>query len=173
MIYSYEHKIRPLCVGSCKGLLFLSTMDDEKWMRFALDEAKEAFRKDEIPIGAVIIRDGRLISRGYNMTETLQDATAHAEMIAITAAEQKVGKYLQDCTLYVTVEPCLMCAGAIGWSQIKRVVYGTDDVKKGFSTYLKPGVSPFHPKAPIVSGILEKECRELLIEFFRKKRGIL
>ncbi|MDE6264304.1 MAG: nucleoside deaminase [Paramuribaculum sp.] len=143
--------------------------DDEKFMRIALDEAMRAEESGEVPIGAVIVCDGRVIGRGHNLTETLNDVTAHAEMQAITAAAEATGgKYLSKCTLYVTVEPCLMCAGAIGWSQIKRIVYGAADSKRGYSTYTP---MPFHPKATVTTGVLEAECSALIKNFFAKKRG--
>ena len=143
--------------------------DDERFMRAALDEARLALEADEVPIGAVVVSQGRIIGRGHNSTEMLRDITAHAEMIAITAAETTAGgKYLTDATLYVTVEPCLMCAAAIGWSQIKRVVYGTDDPKRGFSTFVSR--QPFHPKAVVESGVLADECAELMRKFFANKR---
>ena len=142
--------------------------DDEKYMSLALAEALQALAKDEIPIGCVIVSQGQIIGRGHNLTETLQDVTAHAEMQAITAAAQTLGgKYLPDTTLYVTVEPCPMCAGAIGWAQISRVVYGAADPKRGYTTYA-PRV--LHPKATVTSGVLEDECRELIQEFFKSKR---
>lgn len=146
--------------------------DDEKWMRLALEEAHIALQEGEIPIGAVIIKNNRLIARGHNMTETLHDPTAHAEMIAITSATQNIGKYLQGCSLYVTVEPCVMCAGAIRWSQFSRVVFGTKDIKRGYSTYIPKPLSPFQPKTIVKAGILENECRSIITEFFRKKRRI-
>ncbi|MDE5821422.1 MAG: nucleoside deaminase [Paramuribaculum sp.] len=143
--------------------------EDERFMRIALDEANKAAEIDEVPIGAVIVCDGRVIGRGHNMTETLNDVTAHAEMQAITAAEAAMGgKYLDKCTLYVTVEPCLMCAGAIGWSQLKRIVYGAGDSKRGYTTYTQ---SPFHPKATVTSGVLADECSALMKSFFAKKRS--
>ena len=143
--------------------------EDERFMRRALDEANKAAEIDEVPIGAVIVCDGRVIGRGHNMTETLNDVTAHAEMQAITAAEAAMGgKYLDKCTLYVTVEPCLMCAGAIGWSQLKRIVYGAGDSKRGYTTYTQ---SPFHPKATVTSGVLADECSSLMKSFFAKKRS--
>lgn len=143
--------------------------EDERFMRIALDEANKAAEIDEVPIGAVIVCDGRVIGRGHNMTETLNDVTAHAEMQAITAAEAAMGgKYLDKCTLYVTVEPCLMCAGAIGWSQLKRIVYGAGDSKRGYTTYTQ---SPFHPKATVTSGVLADECSSLMKSFFAKKRS--
>ena len=142
--------------------------DDEKYMSLALAEARQALAKDEIPIGCVIVSQGQIIGRGHNLTETLQDVTAHAEMQAITAAAQTLGgKYLPDTTLYVTVEPCPMCAGAIGWAQISRVVYGAPDPKRGY-TLFAPRV--LHPKATVTSGVLEDECRELIQEFFKSKR---
>jgi tRNA(adenine34) deaminase len=137
-------------------------------MRLALAEARKALEADEIPIGCVIVSQNRIIGRGHNLTETLQDVTAHAEMQAVTAAEQTLGaKYLQDATLYVTVEPCAMCAGAIGWAQIKRIVYGAPDPKRGFSLYAP---RTFHPKASVTAGVLEDECRMLMQNFFRLKR---
>lgn len=142
--------------------------DDAKYMSIALTEARKALAKDEIPIGCVIVSQGQIIGRGYNLTETLSDVTAHAEMQAITAAAETLGgKYLPDATLYVTVEPCPMCAGAIGWAQIKRIVYGAPDPKRGYATYA-PRV--FHPKATVTAGVREQECRELIQEFFRNKR---
>ncbi len=137
-------------------------------MRIALDEAHKALINDEIPIGCVIVSNNQIIGRGHNLTETLGDVTAHAEIQAITAAAETLGgKYLPEATLYVTVEPCVMCAGAIGWAQISRVVYGAPDPKRGYATY-----SPraFHPKATVTAGVLEDECRELIQEFFKKKR---
>ena len=142
--------------------------DDERFMRIALDEAQQAAQEGEIPIGAVVVSDGTVIGRGHNMTEALNDVTAHAEMLALTAAAQTLGgKYLPKCTLYVTVEPCLMCAGAIGWSQISRIVYGASDQKRGYSVFTP---RPFHPKALVKSGVLSEECALLMKEFFQKKR---
>ncbi len=141
---------------------------DEQYMRKALAEAEAAFESGEIPIGAVVVCKDRVISRGHNLTETLCDVTAHAEMQAITSAAAYLGgKYLSDCTLYVTVEPCVMCAGAIGWAQVRRVVYGAADEKRGFTRYA-PGA--LHPKAEVTSGVLEAECRKLMQDFFRDKR---
>lgn len=138
-------------------------------MRAALDEAQQAFEADEIPIGAVVVCQGRIIGRGHNLTEQLNDVTAHAEMQAITAAANTLGgKYLQDCTLYVTVEPCMMCAGAIGWSQLSRIVYGAGDEKRGYSAFTNR--HPFHPKATITPGVLADECKELMQRFFKSKR---
>ena len=140
----------------------------EKFMREALREAALAAAEDEVPIGAVIVWNGRVIAKGHNMTERLADPTAHAEMIAITAATEAVGgKYLNDCTLYVTVEPCPMCAGALAWSQIGSVVYGTSDPNRGFSRFTP---SLMHPKTVIVSGILENECSNIVTDFFKSKR---
>ena len=144
--------------------------EDEKVMRYALAEAQAALAEDEIPIGAVIVCNGRVIGRGHNLTERLCDVTAHAEMQAITAAADTLGgKYLTDCTLYVTVEPCLMCAGAIGWSQISRIVYGAEDDKRGYHIYT-PQRQPFHPKATVCAGVLRDECAALIKNFFADKR---
>ena len=145
-----------------------ASSDDERFMALALDEARKALSKDEIPIGCVIVSQNQIIGRGHNLTETLADVTAHAEIQAITAATQTLGgKYLPDATLYVTVEPCPMCAGAIGWAQISRIVYGAPDPKRGYATYA-PRV--LHPKATVTPGVLEKECRALMQEFFKSKR---
>ena len=144
------------------------TADDEKYMRMALREAEAAQQADEVPIGAVIVCHGRVIARGHNLTETLTDVTAHAEMQALTAAAATLGgKYLTDCTLYVTVEPCLMCAGALGWSQISRIVYGATDDKRGYHIYC---ANPFHRKTQVTSGVLAEECAALITDFFRRKR---
>lgn len=141
---------------------------DELYMRKALAEAEEAMRAGEIPIGAVVVCKDRIISRAHNLTETLCDVTAHAEMQAITSAANLLGgKYLTDCTLYVTVEPCVMCAGAIGWAQIPRVVYGAADEKRGFHEYAPRAM---HPKATVTGGVLEEECARLMKEFFRGRR---
>lgn len=137
-------------------------------MREALREAGYAVSEDEVPIGAVVTCRGRIIGKGHNMTERLNDPTAHAEMIAITAATEAMGgKYLNDCTLYVTVEPCPMCAGALAWAQIGRVVFGASDPKRGFSLF---SPSLMHPKTEVVSGVLADECSNLVTEFFRNKR---
>lgn len=142
--------------------------DDERFMRLALSEAQKALAADEIPIGCVVVSQNQIIGRGHNLTETLQDVTAHAEIQAITAAAQTVGgKYIPDATLYVTVEPCPMCAGAIGWAQISRIVYGAPDPKRGYTTFAPRAL---HPKAMVTSGVLETECRELIQEFFKRKR---
>ena len=141
---------------------------DERFMREALREAQAAAAEDEVPIGAVVVCRDRVIAKGHNMVEALSDPTAHAEMIAITAACEAVGgKYLTDCTLYVTVEPCPMCAAALGWSQISRVVYGAPDPKRGYS-----GFSPnlLHPKTEIEGGVLADECSELVSGYFKNKR---
>lgn len=145
------------------------TPADIRMMHRALAEAREAFDSGEIPVGAIVECRGVIIGRGHNLTECLGDVTAHAEMQAITAAARTMGgKYLAGCTLYVTVEPCVMCAGAIGWAQISRVVIGCPDPKRGYSAYTSR--SPFHPKAEVVIGVLEDECRELMQDFFRQKR---
>lgn len=142
--------------------------ENEKYMKDALREALCAESEGEVPIGAVIVCRGRIIAKGHNMTERLNDPTAHAEMIAITAATEAMGgKYLSDCTLYVTVEPCPMCAGALAWSQIGKVVYGAIDPKRGFSLF---SPSLMHPKTEVVAGVLADECGGLVTEFFRKKR---
>ena len=142
--------------------------EDSKYMAEALREAKAALEEGEIPIGAVVICRGRIIGKGHNMTEKLHDATAHAEMIAITAATEAMGgKYLSDCTLYVTVEPCPMCAGALNWSQIGRIVYGAIDPKRGYSLF---SPSLLHPKTQVSAGVLAEECAELITGFFKDKR---
>ncbi len=141
---------------------------DQRFMRIALDEAHKAMDKDEVPIGAVVVAGNQVIARGHNLTETLTDVTAHAEMQAITSASDYLGgKYLTECTLYVTVEPCIMCAGALGWSQIKRVVYGASDDKRGYHTFCE---NPFHKKTEITGGVLTEECSELMTTFFKNKR---
>lgn len=143
-------------------------LKDEQYMRKALIEAKAAEAEGEIPIGAIIVSGDRVISRAHNLTETLHDVTAHAEMQAITAAADLLGgKYLADCTIYVTVEPCVMCAGAIGWAQISRLVYGAEDDKRGYHKYAPDAL---HPKATVTSGVLEEECRTLMQQFFKDKR---
>lgn len=150
-------------------MIDLTAKEDDRFMRAALDEARQAFDADEVPIGAVVVCGGRIVGRGHNMTETFNDVTAHAEMQAITAAVNALGgKYLPECTLYVTVEPCVMCAGAIGWSQIRRVVYGAGDEKRGYLTFTRK--PPFHPKAVVVSGVLAGESAELMRSFFARKR---
>lgn len=143
-------------------------MTDEDFMRQALQEAHKAFDEDEIPVGAVVVCQGRIIARAHNQTETLTDVTAHAEMLAITSAASWLGgKYLTDCTLYVTVEPCPMCAGALGWAQVSRVVWGTDDEKRGYRRFA-PEV--LHPKTEVTSGVLADECAALMKTFFKNRR---
>ena len=143
--------------------------DHEKYMKAALAEARIAEEDGEIPIGAVVVWKGRIIAKGHNMTEMLHDPTAHAEMIAITAATEAVGgKYLTDCTLYVTVEPCPMCAGAMAWAQIGSLVYGADDPKRGFTMF---SPSLMHPKTVVTSGILKEECSSIVSEFFKARRN--
>ena len=143
-------------------------MMDETFMRHALNEALVALDEGEVPIGAVVVADGHIIGRGHNLVEKLQDPTAHAEMQALTAATETLGgKYLPKCTLYVTVEPCIMCAGAIGWAQVGRVVWGADDAKKGFRTYSE---RVFHPKTEVVHGVLVEECEALMADFFASLR---
>ena len=142
--------------------------EDEKFMREALREAYAAADDGEIPIGAVVVWKGRIIGRGHNQTERLHDTTAHAEMLAITAATEAMGgKYLSDCTLYVTVEPCPMCAGAMAWAQLGRVVYGAPDQRRGYSLF---SPSLLHPRTEAVGGILQEECVQLMLDFFREKR---
>lgn len=154
-----------------KYINFEDTSDavsDEIYMKEALKEARKALEQDEVPIGAVIVSKGRIIGRGHNLTERLKDVTAHAEMQAFTAAANYIGgKYLQYCTLYVTVEPCVMCAGAAYWTQITRIVFGARDEKRGFSLF---GNDLLHPKTTVISGILEPECAALITSFFRNKR---
>lgn len=141
---------------------------DEQYMRHAIAEAEAALAEGEIPIGCVVVCKDRIIARAHNLTETLNDVTAHAEMQAITSAANALGgKYLTDCTLYVTVEPCVMCAGALGWAQVRRIVYGARDDKRGFSRFAP---NALHPKAAVLSGVLEDKCRTLMQEFFRSKR---
>jgi tRNA(adenine34) deaminase len=143
--------------------------EDNEFMRMALREAEAAMNAGEVPIGCVIVSRGRIISRGHNLTEMLHDVTAHAEMQAITSAADALGgKYLQGCTLYVTVEPCVMCAGAIGWAQLTRLVYGASDEKRGYTQFAPKAL---HPKCEVTKGVLEDECRELMLRFFKEKRG--
>ena len=142
--------------------------DDNFYMKQALAEAKEAYRQGEIPIGAVVVCRDKIIAKSHNLTELLHDVTAHAEMQAITAAAEHLGgKYLSDCTLYVTVEPCVMCAGALGWSQISRIVYGAPDEKRGYSRFAPKAL---HPRTEVTSGVMAEECVELMQRFFREKR---
>jgi len=141
---------------------------DERYMREAIAEAKAALAEEEIPIGAVVVCKGRIIGKGHNMVERLHDATAHAEMIAITAATEALGgKYLQDCTLYVTVEPCPMCAAALNWSQVSRIVYGAPDPRRGYSLYTP---SLLHPRTEAAGGVLAEECGTLVSEYLKSKR---
>lgn len=146
----------------------ISSQQDEKYMRMAIEEAERALAKREVPIGAIVVAEGRVIGRGHNLVETLADATAHAEMQAITAAASTLGgKYLKQCTLYVTVEPCAMCAGAIAWSQVGRVVYGAADAKRGYSTISE---RILHPKTEVLRGVLSEPCEELMQRFFADLR---
>ena len=148
----------------------MTAHDDQYWMREALREAQAAYSEDEVPVGAVVVCNARIIGRGHNQTERLTDVTAHAEMLAITAAQTNLGgRVLPECTLYVTVEPCYMCAGAIGWARLARVVWGADDAKRGFRTHYG-GKSPLHPKTSVTTGVLEEECGELMTSFFKGKR---
>lgn len=141
---------------------------DEKFMQEALREARQALSAGEIPIGAVVVWNGRIIGRGHNQTERLRDTTAHAEMIAITAATGTMGgKYLNDCTLYVTVEPCPMCAGALAWAQIGRIVYGAPDPRRGYSLF---SPSLLHPRTEAIGGVLAEDCASLMLSFFQDKR---
>ena len=146
----------------------MDQVKEERYMRAALEEAKKAYDKQEVPIGAVVVCRDIIIGRAHNLTETLKDPTAHAEMQAITAATNYLGgKYLTGCTIYVTLEPCGMCSGALGWSQVSRLVYGARDENKG---YMSISESLLHPKTSVISGVLEEECRELLMKFFKGKR---
>lgn len=143
-------------------------IDDSFYMKEALKEARKAMEADEVPIGAVVVCNGTIVGRGHNQTEMLSDVTAHAEIIALTAATQALGgKYLTDATMYVTVEPCTMCAGALAWAQLGRLVYGAPDEKRGYAR-LSP--SPLHPKTVVVRGLLEEECKSLVLQFFSSKR---
>ena len=143
-------------------------MDDQHYMKLALQEAQAAYSEGEVPVGAVVVCKDRVIARAHNLTETLTDVTAHAEMQAITAAASVLGgKYLNECTLYVTVEPCVMCAGAIGWSQLGKLVYGASDEKRGYSQYAPQAL---HPKTVVVSGVMVSECAALMKDFFASKR---
>lgn len=145
---------------------------DERFMREAMREAMQAAEEGEVPVGAVVVHRGTVIARAHNEVERLRDVTAHAEMLAITAAAEYLGgKYLSECTLYVTVEPCCMCAGAIGWAQIPRIVYGASDPRRGYTSMLPvSGVTPFHPKAVVQGGLLDVECTEIMRQFFRSRR---
>jgi tRNA(adenine34) deaminase len=144
--------------------------DDEKYMRLALQEAQAAYDAEEVPVGALVVWGGKIIGRGSNQVERLSDSTAHAEMIALTSAFNSIGaKYLPEATLYVTVEPCLMCCGAMYWSKIGRIVYGAEDIKNGYRRFTKD-TFPFHPKAELVSGVLGEECASLMKDFFAARR---
>ena len=146
-------------------------MTDEHYMRLALAEAREAFDEGEVPVGALIVAGDRIVGRGHNLVETLRDVTAHAEMQAITAASESLGgKYLTDCTVYVTVEPCAMCACALGWAQAGRLVFGATDEKRGYRKVYGSERGPLHPKTQITSGVLEGECASLMTDFFRSLR---
>lgn len=150
-------------------------MTDENYMKQALRSAQEAFDKGEVPVGAVVVLQNKIVARGYNQVEMLNDCTAHAEMIALTSAFNELGsKYLPEATLYVTVEPCLMCCGALHWSKIGRVVYGTSDPKNGYLKYMRTEmevpVQPFHPKTVLSSGILADDCAQLMKDFFKQRR---
>jgi tRNA(adenine34) deaminase len=147
----------------------LSIHSHEHYMHQALLQAQQAFAEDEVPIGAVVVCNNRIIGRGYNQVERLHDATAHAEMLAITAASAFLGsKYLEGCTLYVTIEPCPMCAGALRWVQLQRVVYGAGESKFGYTRF---GPEMLHPKTEVIQGVLEDDCRKLMRSFFQQKRG--
>ena len=143
-------------------------LDDHYFMKQALQEAQKAYEKGEVPVGAVVVSQERIIARAHNLTETLNDVTAHAEIQAVTAAANLLGgKYLTDCTLYVTLEPCIMCAGALGWSQISRIVYGASDERRGYSEFAPKSL---HPKTQISKGILADECLALIKDFFKSRR---
>ena len=146
----------------------ISPADDIRYMKMALDEAAHAYDNEEVPVGAIIVCKGRVIARAHNLTETLTDVTAHAEMQAVTAAANYLGgKYLNDCTLYVTVEPCIMCAGALGWAQLDRLVYGASDDKRGYRRFAPQAL---HPKTEVTAGVLEAECADLMKRFFTQRR---
>lgn len=148
----------------------IGAVDDEHFMRMALREAERAFAEDEVPVGCVIVCRDQVIARGYNLTERLNDVTAHAEMQAITAAAENLGgKYLHECTLYVTLEPCVMCAGALNWAHVGRIVFGAFDERAG---YRRIGGTLLHPKSQVTGGILEPACADLMKAFFRKKRAL-
>lgn len=146
----------------------VSPTDDIRYMKMALDEAMCAYDNEEVPVGAIVVCKGRVIARAHNLTETLTDVTAHAEMQAVTAAANHLGgKYLTDCTLYVTVEPCIMCAGALGWAQLGRLVYGAPDDKRGYRRFAPQAL---HPKTEVLSGVMESECGDLMKRFFTERR---
>ena len=145
-----------------------TSMDDNRYMKMALDEATRAYEEGEVPVGASVVCKGRVIARAHNLTETLTDVTAHAEMQAVTAAANYLGgKYLNDCTLYVTVEPCIMCAGALGWAQLGRLVYGASDDKRGFQRFAPQAL---HPKTEVLAGVMADECAALMKQFFGQRR---
>ena len=149
-------------------ILQTSSTDDVRYMKMALDEASLAFEQGEVPVGAVVVCRGRVIARAHNLTETLTDVTAHAEMQAITAAANYLGgKYLSECTLYVTVEPCIMCAGALGWAQLGRLVYGASDDKRGYQRFAPQAL---HPRTSVTTGVMEGECADLMKRFFASRR---
>lgn len=146
----------------------MTASDDIRYMKMALDEAAKAYAQGEVPVGAVVVCKGRVIARAHNLAETLTDVTAHAEMQAVTAAANYLGgKYLNECTLYVTVEPCIMCAGALGWAQLQRLVYGAADEKRGYQRFAPQAL---HPKAEVVSGVMADECSDLMKRFFSQRR---
>lgn len=146
----------------------ISPTDDMRYMKMALDEAALAYADEEVPVGAIVVCKGRVIARAHNLTETLTDVTAHAEMQAVTAAANHLGgKYLTDCTLYVTVEPCIMCAGALGWAQLGRLVYGAPDEKRGYRRFAPQAL---HPKTEVIAGVLEEDCATLMKRFFTERR---
>ena len=146
----------------------VSPTDDIRYMKMALDEAMHAYDNEEVPVGAIVVCKGRVIARAHNLTETLTDVTAHAEMQAVTAAANHLGgKYLTDCTLYVTVEPCIMCAGALGWAQLGRLVYGAPDDKRGYRRFEPQAL---HPQTEVLSGVMESECGDLMKRFFTERR---
>jgi tRNA(adenine34) deaminase len=148
----------------------LTVFSDEHYMREALKEAQKAFDKDEVPIGAIVVCQNRIIARAHNLTEQLNDVTAHAEMQAITAAANFLGgKYLNECTMYITLEPCVMCAGAIAWAQLGKLIYAADDTKRGFN--LLQNAKLLHPRTTVIKGILKDECGEMIKQFFQKKRN--
>ncbi|MEG0948783.1 MAG: nucleoside deaminase [Bacteroidales bacterium] len=144
-------------------------LDDTYFMKQALQEARKAYDLGEVPVGAVIVCQNRIIARSHNLTETLTDVTAHAEMQAVTAATNLLGgKYLTDCTLYVTLEPCIMCAGALGWSQLSRLVFGASDERRGFSVFAPKAL---HPKTQVTQGVMQEECLQIIKDFFKARRG--
>jgi tRNA(adenine34) deaminase len=184
-VYPTWEAIRKSSLNSSEFNIYFYTylyyMTDEYFMQQAFKEARKAFDEDEVPVGAVVVMGNKIIARGHNQTERLTDSTAHAEIIALTSAFNRLGsKYLPEATIYITVEPCLMCAGALYWSKIGRVVYGADDEKNGYRRGLRPdslsfqaggnGPWPFHPKTELVKGVMKDECAGLMKEFFQSKR---